>query len=159
MLTRKGDDWVRMIGVFKLCKGLVFLIVGLGFATFVHKDMADQVIWWMRLFSLRQEDHYIDMLLSWATGFNQHDFGVLKISIFVYAALMLTEGVGLMLLERWAEYLTVFATASFVPLEVWSDIRRFGWIKTFILLLNLLALWYLSTRLFASRQKLQLTES
>jgi uncharacterized membrane protein (DUF2068 family) len=55
--------------------------------------------------------------------------------------------------------LTVFATASFVPLEVWSDIRRFGWIKTFILLLNLAALWYLSTRLFASRQKLQLTES
>ena len=29
MFARKGDNWIRLIGLFKLGKGLLFLLVGL----------------------------------------------------------------------------------------------------------------------------------
>ena len=153
MFARKGDDWVRLIALFKLFKGLLFLLVRLGFATVIQRDMAEQIIGWMRLLSLRQENHYIDLLLSWATGFNRRDMGVLEFSISIYAALLFTEGVGLLWLKPWAEYLTVVTTTAFIPLEVWSDVRRFGPTKTMILVLNILAVWYLSVRLWTSRHE------
>ncbi|MGH7875808.1 MAG: DUF2127 domain-containing protein, partial [Candidatus Binatia bacterium] len=136
MFTKKGDEWVRGIAVFKLVKGLLFLIVGFGVTTFFQKDMAEQVTGWMRLSWLRQENRDIGTLLSWSLGVSRRDIGVLEVSIFVYGALLLIEGLGLLLLKRWAEYLTVLSTAVFIPLEVWSDVRHFGLIKTVILFLN-----------------------
>jgi uncharacterized membrane protein (DUF2068 family) len=108
------------------------------------------------LLSLRQENHYIDLLLSWAMGFNRRDIGALEVGILVYAMLLLTESAGLLLLKRWAEYLTVLTTATFIPFEVWSDIRRFGLTKSLLLTLNVLAVWYLVVRLLASRQELRI---
>ncbi len=161
MFAKKGDDWVRWVAVFKLFKGLLFLFVGLGVATFIQKDkdMEEQVTGWMRLPWLRQENRYIGMWVSWAMGFNRRDIGVLEVSIFVYAALLLTEGVGLLFLKRWAEYLTVLTTAAFIPLEVWSDVRHFGLTKTVILFLNILAVWYLSSRLWTNRRESRLRQS
>jgi uncharacterized membrane protein (DUF2068 family) len=148
-----------VIGLFKLGKGILFFLVGLGFATFMQKDMTDQVISWMKPLSLLQENRYIDMLLSWAMGINRREIGALEAGIFIYAALMLTESAGLLALKRWAEYLTVVTTASFIPLEFWSDIRRFSSMKSLLLFLNLLAVWYLSARLWTVNQQAELGQS
>lgn len=155
MLRKKDDEWVRLIGLFKLGKGILFLLIGVGFAAFLQKDTAEQVMGWMRLLSLRQENHYIDLLLSWAMGFNRRDIGDLAIGIFVYAVLLLSESAGLLMLKRWAEYLTVLSTATFIPLEIWSDIRRFGLTKSLLLVLNVLAVWYLAVRLWTNRRPLR----
>jgi uncharacterized membrane protein (DUF2068 family) len=159
MFARKSDNWIRLIGLFKLGKGLLFLLLGLGFATFIQNDTAEQVIGWMRLLSLRQENRYIGNLLSWAIGYDRRGLGALEASILVYALLLLTESGGLLLLKRWAEYLTVFTTACFIPLEVWSDVRRFGLTKTALLVLNILALWYLSVRLWSRGAERQPSKS
>src|SRR5262249_6931006 len=42
----------------------------------------------------------------------------------VYAILLLTEGVGLWLQQRWAEYFTVVVTASLIPLELYEVAGR-----------------------------------
>lgn len=159
MFARKSDNWIRLIGLFKLGKGLLFLLLGLGFATFIQNDTAEQVIGWMRLLSLRQENRYIGNLLSWAIGYDRRGLGALETSILVYALLLLTESGGLLLLKRWAEYLTVFTTACFIPLEVWSDVRRFGLTKTALLVLNILAVWYLSVRLWSRGAERRRSES
>jgi len=159
MFAKKGDNWIRLIGLFKLGKGLLFLLVGLGLATFIQKDTADQVIGWMRLLSLRQENRYIGNLLSWAIGYDRRGIGALEASILVYSMLLLTESAGLLLLKRWAEYLTALTTASFIPLEVWSDMRRFGLTKTVLLLLNVLTVWYLSVRLWPRGDEKRSSES
>jgi uncharacterized membrane protein (DUF2068 family) len=65
----------------------------------------------------------------------------------------------LLLLKRWAEYLTVFTTACFIPLEIWSDVRRFGLTKTALLVLNILAVWYLSVRLWSRGAERRPSES
>lgn len=42
----------------------------------------------------------------------------IAVGVAVYAAIELVEGVGLWLTRRWAEYLTVVATAAFLPIEI-----------------------------------------
>lgn len=70
-----------------------------------------------------------------------------EISTFAYSSLLFTESMGLFLMKRWAEYLTVFATASFVPFELFSDARHFGLAKTVVLCTNIAVVWYLSIKL------------
>ena len=76
---------------------------------------------------------------------------IAEISTFIYSALLLTEGFGLLLLKRWAEHLTVLITASFIPLELFSVGRNFGTPRTIVVLINLAVVWYLSARLWRER--------
>ena len=59
---------------------------------------------------------------------------------------MFTEGVGLLLRKRWAEYFTIFATASFIPLEVYELIKHFSLAKIAVIVINGLVVWYLILR-------------
>ena len=52
--------------------------------------------------------------------------------------IFVTEGIGLFFKQRWAEYLTVGVTASFIPVEIIESIRHFGPLKLVLLAVNLL---------------------
>jgi uncharacterized membrane protein (DUF2068 family) len=67
--------------------------------------------------------------------------------MLVYAALLLTEGCGLLLRRRWAEYLTVVATGALVPLEVYEIARHRTWTRLAVLVVNIAIVWYLIARL------------
>ena len=67
--------------------------------------------------------------------------------MLVYAALLLTEGFGLLLRQRWAEYLTVVATGLLVPLELYEIARRPTWTRLAVLAVNIVIVWYLLIRL------------
>lgn len=70
-----------------------------------------------------------------------------------YGALELVEGVGLWRVRRWAEYLTVVATAAFIPLEVKEIVERPTAVRILTLLVNVAAVVYLlvAKRLFGLR--------
>jgi uncharacterized membrane protein (DUF2068 family) len=71
----------------------------------------------------------------------------LGVGAFLYAALFLVEGIGLWLQRRWAEYLTVVATASFIPFEIFEVARRVTATRMVALVVNLAILVYLIVRL------------
>ncbi|CAN5512406.1 hypothetical protein BH10ACI3_BH10ACI3_03170 [soil metagenome] len=71
----------------------------------------------------------------------------LSIGATIYAGLLFTEGIGLWLQKRWAEYMTAFLTAIFIPVELYEIYERFTWVRIGILALNIFVVWYLSTRL------------
>jgi uncharacterized membrane protein (DUF2068 family) len=73
--------------------------------------------------------------------------------LFGYAALQLTEGVGLWLMQRWGEYFAAVATAVFLPLEVYELTERVTVLRVLLLLVNVAAVAYLilSKRLFGAR--------
>ncbi|MGA5701088.1 DUF2127 domain-containing protein [Peterkaempfera bronchialis] len=74
-------------------------------------------------------------------------------ALLVYALVEIVEAVGLWLARRWAEYLTVVATAAFLPLEIYELTEKVSWLKAATLVVNILAvLWIaLSKRLFGLR--------
>jgi uncharacterized membrane protein (DUF2068 family) len=78
---------------------------------------------------------------------------IVAIALLAYALIEIVEGVGLWMTRRWAEYLTVVATAAFLPLEIYELTEKVSWIKIGTLVLNILAVLYilLSKRLFGLR--------
>jgi uncharacterized membrane protein (DUF2068 family) len=71
---------------------------------------------------------------------------VLAIAAIVYASLEATEGVGLALRRRWAEYLTVIATGILIPYELYEVVRHPTLFKVGALLLNVAVVGYLGYR-------------
>jgi uncharacterized membrane protein (DUF2068 family) len=68
--------------------------------------------------------------------------------VLAYAVLEGVEAVGLWYQRRWAEYLTLIATAAFLPLEVYELTRTLSPLKLITLIINLAVVLYL---LFAKR--------
>jgi uncharacterized membrane protein (DUF2068 family) len=64
----------------------------------------------------------------------------------LYAILEGTEGVGLAMRRRWAEYLTVIATGILIPYEAYEVVHRITLFKVGALLLNVAVVGYLTYR-------------
>lgn len=62
---------------------------------------------------------------------------------FFYAALFLTEGLGLWFYKKWAEWMTIVLTSSLLPVEIWELIKHPNVVKVGVLVVNLLLVGYL----------------
>jgi len=61
--------------------------------------------------------------------------------------LFLSEGTGLALAKRWAEYLTIVTTASLMPLELYEIYIHASWPRVVVLLVNIAVVAYLIVEL------------
>src|SRR6202045_871565 len=134
---------IRLIAAFKLFKGLVLLAVGIGAVNLLHKDIGFEFVRWADLFRVDPNNHYIHRLLERFLTLDARKLRELSVGTFFYSALLLTEGTGLLLGQRWAEYLTIIATSSFIPLEVYEIVKRVRVAKVVVLLLNIVVVAYL----------------
>ena len=134
---------LRVIAAFKLFKGLVLLAVGIGAVGLLHKDLAFEVERWADLFRVDPNNRYIHYLLEGFSILDARKLKELSVGTFFYSALLLTEGTGLFLGKRWAEYLTIIATSSFLPLEVYELSRRISSPRLAVFLLNVAVVVYL----------------
>ena len=66
---------------------------------------------------------------------------------FIYAGLRLTEGIGLLFNQRWAEYLVVIATAILIPLEIHEILRRVSFPRIAVFVVNVAVMCYLIANL------------
>ena len=147
------SNGVRLIAFFKLFKGLVLFAVGVGAAKLLHKDMAFEVERWADIFRVDPHNYYVHRFLEKFLSLDARKLRELSVGTFFYAALLLTEGTGLLLGKRWAEYFTIFATSSFVPLEVYELVKRVSTPKLVVLLLNIIIVIYLVTELWRNNKK------
>jgi uncharacterized membrane protein (DUF2068 family) len=132
-----------LIGVFKLAKGLMLVVVGLGTLHLVHRDVSETAAMIMRRFHLAPGNRYLDLALSRLLSLDARQLRAISAGTFFYAALLLTEGVGLLLRRRWAEYFTVIVTGSFIPLELYELTRRISTTRVMVLAVNVAIVWYL----------------
>jgi uncharacterized membrane protein (DUF2068 family) len=74
-------------------------------------------------------------------------------ALSAYAIVEGVEAVGLWMGKRWAEYLTLIVTASFLPLEVYELSERFSVLKVITFAINIAVVVYLlyAKRLFGLR--------
>jgi uncharacterized membrane protein (DUF2068 family) len=73
---------------------------------------------------------------------------LISLALAAYALLQATEGAGLWLQQRWAEYLAVVSTSAFLPIEVYELVETVTLLKVVALVVNVAILAYL---LFAKR--------
>jgi uncharacterized membrane protein (DUF2068 family) len=142
--TRQSGRLVLAIGVFKLAKALSLLVVGvagiLGIAESWLETVAVRIAWTGAFPGRETLRRGIGELLS----VNERTVRHIGMAAIAYAVVFGVEGVSLLLRKRWAEWLVVGVTASFVPLEVYELLHRFGAGKVIALVLNLAIAAYLA---------------
>jgi uncharacterized membrane protein (DUF2068 family) len=154
------EDFVlRVIAIWKLGHAVFFTAVGFELLKLRHHNVDDFLNNWidflnsLHIFHINPESHFVDWLLDHAHRLAPW-MSFAGYAAFVYAALFATEGIGLYLRKRWAEWLVVAATGSFLPFELWALFKHFMWWKILLLLGNLSIVAYLTHRiLLDSRMK------
>lgn len=138
-----GTRSLRLIASFKLVQSL--LLVGVAAATLnlLRPEVAADLQEWVGDMPLDTQQDLARRAVTWLLNMHRGHAETLAIGSLVYAALFLVEGVGLWRGLRWAEWLTVIATASFVPIEVWEVAHRPGLIKALVIVVNLAVVWFL----------------
>jgi uncharacterized membrane protein (DUF2068 family) len=136
--------WIQVIGGFKLLKGVLFILLGIGALKLVHKDIVDILTRWLLNWHFDPESRFVNLILDKAAMIDAHRMKQISIAIFCYAGLDFIEGTGLMLKKTWAEYLTLILTASFLPWEFFEILRHPTWAKAVLTLINVLVVIYLA---------------
>lgn len=146
MLRRENRvRYLKLIAVFKIGNGLLFALFGFSilFLNGRHSWM-DQVSDWIDAEILLGHSRIITFLLN--TLQDVIAGGQLRATAFLmlfYAAVLVTEGIGVYLQQRWAELLMIFATGALIPLEA-----HHLWVKpslaiSVVLAVNCFIVWFL----------------
>src|SRR5580700_6933503 len=142
---------IRLVALFKLLKAALLIIGGIGLLKLIHMDVATELDHWIVKLGFDPGSHYVNQAIQKATNLSPNKIKELGLTSFVYAALFLTEGIGLWLLKRWAEWLTVIITSSLVPLEIYEIFHRPTVIKILVFILNIAVVVYLLYRITNER--------
>jgi len=134
---------LRLIAAFKLLKGLALLALGIGVLNLLHKDVEAIAVHWINVFQVDPHSHYLQKLLEKLSILDDKRLKELSVGTFLYSALFMTEGIGLALGKRWAEYLTIVSTASLLPIELYEIAKHTTIGKLVALVINLAVVAYL----------------
>src|SRR5271155_1232107 len=141
--TKSHSRGLMLIAAFKLLKGLALIAVGIGALHLLHRDVATVVDHWINAFRVDPHNRFIHWLLAKLPMVDDKKLKELSVGTFIYAAVFLTEGTGLALHKRWAEYFTIITTGSFLPLEIYELVRHATVAKGVALAVNIAVLVYL----------------
>jgi len=141
--SKSHSRGLMLIAAFKLFKGLVLLAVAIGALRLLHRDLAGVVDHWVNAFRVDPHNRYIHWLLAKLPLVDDRKLKELSVGTFIYSAVFLTEGIGLALHKRWAEYFTIITTSSFLPLEVYELIHHATIAKGVALVINIAVVIYL----------------
>jgi uncharacterized membrane protein (DUF2068 family) len=138
---------IRLIAVFKLLKASILIAVGVGLLKMIHDDVAGVLDHRVAMLGLDPGNRYIDHAIRRAANIPPNKIKDLGLGSFIYAALFLTEGIGLWTLKRWGEWVTVVITGSLVPLEIYEIYRHSSAAKVVVLMINVAVVVYLLYRI------------
>lgn len=140
------DIGILLIAIFKLFKAALLLAAGIGLLSLLHKDVASALKNFLSVLHIDHDNHYIHGLVMKLGLASDHQLEAISAGSFFYAALLGTEGVGLLLKKHWAEYFTIIATASFIPLEIYEIVKHVRIGRIIILIVNIAMVVYLIYR-------------
>jgi uncharacterized membrane protein (DUF2068 family) len=143
---KRKDRLLSLIVAFKFFKGVMLIGVALGAHHLMYRDLSDFADHLVDAFRVDPNNRYIEAALVKLQFLTAKQLKELSIGSLFYAAIVLTEGTGLALRKRWAEYFTILVTASFLPLEIYELAHRVTAIKIVVMAINVAILAYLVGR-------------
>jgi uncharacterized membrane protein (DUF2068 family) len=152
VVSEKNDRILRLIALLKLLEGFLILGMAVGVLKLLHHDVAAVVANWITAFRIDPHNEHIHLLLTKLGVLDDHRLKEISAGSFVYAALRLTEGTGLLFKKRWAEYFTAIATGLLIPLEIHELWVHGGLPRAAVLAVNLAVVWYLVAMLRRTKE-------
>jgi uncharacterized membrane protein (DUF2068 family) len=152
-VAERSAGWLRVIAVFKIAKALLCLAVAFGALKMLEPGIAERARHTINALATHVDRRWAEQIIAWMSRQPVDRFHVIAIGAFFYAALFTTEGLGLWEARRWAEYLTVIATISFIPFELYELIHRQTVPRIAALVINVAVVVYLIQRLRHSDER------
>ncbi|HEV7431977.1 MAG TPA: DUF2127 domain-containing protein [Steroidobacteraceae bacterium] len=112
-------DGLRVIGLIKLAKAALLLATTYGLYRLRKPDLVDQLYDWLYSLTDTFERRLLERGLDWVHSLGADRINNIVFATSVYIAILLTEGIGLFMRKTWAEWVTVVASASLIPFELW----------------------------------------
>jgi uncharacterized membrane protein (DUF2068 family) len=150
-VEQRRDTLIVLIGVFKLVKGAALMALGVAICVTVPAHLAigaERLADWLGIFTGRP---FVDREIARLFQLDPTRARVLAIFALIYSTVFFIEGAGLLARRRWAEWMTVIVTASFIPFEIFGLVHRFGPGKVATLVLNVAIVGYLAARRLRER--------
>jgi uncharacterized membrane protein (DUF2068 family) len=143
--TRKPrrDRWIAVIAVFKAFKAIALILVAVAAFHLDGSKNFEHVVRWLEQLSLSDSDGLRWRLVDKLQSMGPTKFVAVGVVALAYAAIFATEGIGLWLQKHWAQWFTVIATGSLVPVEIYEVVHRFSVFKLAALIVNILIVVYL----------------
>jgi uncharacterized membrane protein (DUF2068 family) len=113
-------DGLRLIGLFKIGKACLLMATTYGLYRLLNPDLVEHLHDWLNTLTDTFERRLLERALDWFDSLGSSRIGSILLVTAIYTAVLLTEGIGLWLRKTWAEWLTVIATASLIPFELWQ---------------------------------------
>ena len=140
------------IAVFRFLKAVVLVAVALGALRLLDHHAASRAHEWLAALPFVARHPSVERAASKVTDASPARLEIAASVGLAYAVLFAVEGVGLWLQRVWAEYLTIVATTSFIPFEVYELTRRFTPIRLVALVANVGVMAYLVARRWQARR-------
>lgn len=134
---------LRAIAAFKLLKALALFVVAVASFDLVRSAQLDAFAQWVDDLPIRHGHRLLTRLLDTMLQLGPRKFIAIGIAACAYATLFVVEGWGLWRGRRWAEYLTVIATTSLIPFELYEIAHHLTAPRIGALVVNIAILWYL----------------
>jgi len=135
---------LRLIAAYKIVQALGLVLAAAAAFHLERQHNMDRLVGWLEHLSLSDTSEVRWHLIDALTELGPRRWVAIGVIALGYAALFLTEGIGLWLRKHWAEWFTVIATGSLVPIEFYEVIRAFSWLKLGVLVGNIVIVVYLA---------------
>lgn len=145
-MKRRSDRVLRLIALFRFSKALLLIISALGALRFIDPQRIARVTQWVAAMPFTEQHAFMQRVVAMLTRMTPRRVEELAIVALLYAALFITEGTGLWMDKVWAEWLTIIATLSFIPFEVYEVFHKTTFVRVAILVLNIAIVAYLIYR-------------
>jgi uncharacterized membrane protein (DUF2068 family) len=117
-LSRKIDG-LRLISLIKFGKAVLLLATSYGLYKLLNPQLVDHLHDWLNSLTDTFERRLLERALDWIDSLGTARIHGILLVTGVYTLILLTEGTGLWLRKLWAEWLTVVASASLIPFELY----------------------------------------
>ncbi|GAC1401586.1 MAG: DUF2127 domain-containing protein [Thermoanaerobaculia bacterium] len=145
-MKRRSDRVLRLIAIFRFAKAILFIASGLAALKLVKPGAVARFVAWLDAMPFATQHAFVQHGIEAVTRMTPRRIEELAIVAFLYAALFITEGTGLWMGKIWAEWLTIVATTSFIPFEIYEVVHKITALRVAILLLNIVIVVYLVYR-------------
>jgi len=135
---------LRSVAVLELAKGLLVLLVGVGFVSlsrhnFDFEGIARHLLGILHL----HRGRLYEVFLRAARRLGDTNMVEVAVVAGLYSAMRFIESYGLWKQRVWAEWVALISGASYLPLEVYGLIHRPTAVKWAVLLLNVAVVLYM----------------
>jgi uncharacterized membrane protein (DUF2068 family) len=144
---------IRLIALFKVLKAILLIAVATAAFKLVHTNITDALTQKVARLGLDPGGRYVGRAILKTVTLTPDKIKDVGVGSLIYAGLFLTEGIGLWLVKRWAEWFSVIITSSLVPVEVYEIHRHPTTLQVLALLINLVVVGYLLYRIRTERSK------